>query len=54
MSCHRPPVRHEPQNDVPTYAAQELTGDGGLAQIHLNGQFYTLRITRSGKLILTK
>ncbi|MDO9523951.1 MAG: hemin uptake protein HemP [Gemmobacter sp.] len=38
----------------PTYDAQDLTQGGSLAQIHLNGQIYALRITRAGKLILTK
>ena len=31
-----------------------LTGENGLAHIRLNDQLYTLRITRAGKLILTK
>ncbi|WP_082899072.1 hemin uptake protein HemP [Sulfitobacter sp. EhC04] len=54
MSFHRPPAQLTTQNEVPTYVAQELTGDGDLAHIQLDGQTYTLRITRSGKLILTK
>ncbi|MCT4557828.1 MAG: hemin uptake protein HemP [Pelagimonas sp.] len=39
---------------LPTYDATELTQGGNLAQIRLSGQLYTLRITRAGKLILTK
>ncbi|MEM8631973.1 MAG: hemin uptake protein HemP [Pseudomonadota bacterium] len=39
---------------VPLHDATELTGDTGLAQIQLADQLYTLRITRAGKLILTK
>ncbi len=38
----------------PVYLAKELTDNGNLAQIAHNGQIYTLRITRNGKLILTK
>ena len=38
----------------PVYLAKELTDNGNLAQIAHNGQMYTLRITRNGKLILTK
>lgn len=39
---------------LPAYDARDLTGDGGLARIVLEGQTYFLRITRSDKLILTK
>ena len=39
---------------VPSHDAYLLTAGGTLAQIDLDGQVYTLRITRSGKLILTK
>lgn len=39
---------------VPQHDATVLTQGGALAQIVLNGQVYTLRITRQGKLILTK
>lgn len=38
----------------PCYDARELTRDGNLAELVLDGQRYTLRITRAGKLILTK
>ena len=34
--------------------ATALTEGGNLAQVALDGQVYTLRITRAGKLILTK
>lgn len=40
--------------DAPVHDAKVLTGDNGLARIVLNDQVYTLRITRAGKLILTK
>ncbi|KPQ06060.1 MAG: Hemin uptake protein [Rhodobacteraceae bacterium HLUCCA12] len=40
--------------DIPVHRAKELTGGGSLAQIELDGKVYALRITRAGKLILTK
>ncbi|MBY6088975.1 MULTISPECIES: hemin uptake protein HemP [Rhodobacterales] len=40
--------------DGPVHSAEELTGPDGLALIRLGDQVYTLRITRAGKLILTK
>ena len=36
------------------YDARDLVTNGVTAQIDLDGQMYTLRITRAGKLILTK
>ncbi|MEM8555678.1 MAG: hemin uptake protein HemP [Pseudomonadota bacterium] len=39
---------------TPTYNAEDLTEGGQLAYIQLRDQVYTLRITRAGKLILTK
>jgi hemin uptake protein HemP len=39
---------------VPCHDARALTRGGAQAQITLEGQVYTLRITRAGKLILTK
>ncbi|WP_394341503.1 hemin uptake protein HemP [Rhodobacter maris] len=39
---------------MPAHDARHLTQGGNLAQIGLDGQVYTLRITRQGKLILTK
>ncbi|MCA8880438.1 MAG: hemin uptake protein HemP [Rhodobacteraceae bacterium] len=38
----------------PMHDARALTGGGPTAAIVLDGQSYLLRITRSGKLILTK
>lgn len=44
-----------PQPDnLPSHAARDLTQGGTQARIELDGQVYTLRITRAGKLILTK
>ncbi|MEQ9259109.1 MAG: hemin uptake protein HemP [Roseovarius sp.] len=36
------------------YDARDLIGAGQTAAIRLDGKVYTLRITRAGKLILTK
>ena len=38
----------------PMHEAVVLTAGGSLADIQLGDQVYTLRITRAGKLILTK
>lgn len=59
MSFHtsRPKMLSEDMsrtNVLPTYSAKDLTDGGDLAQIVLDEQTYTLRITRAGKLILTK
>ncbi|MBY0351863.1 hemin uptake protein HemP [Tabrizicola sp.] len=39
---------------TPVHDARVLTEGGSLARIVLDGQVYALRITRAGKLILTK
>lgn len=39
---------------LPVFNAREMVGDGVQALITLDGQTYVLRITRQGKLILTK
>lgn len=39
---------------VPLYDARALIQGAQMARIVLDGQTYTLRITRAGKLILTK
>ncbi len=41
-------------SDLPTYDAQHLVMNGDQARIVLDDKIYTLRITRAGKLILTK
>ncbi len=41
-------------NQIPVHNAHELVAGGNTARIALYGQEYELRITRSGKLILTK
>jgi len=39
---------------MPAYDASDIVGPEGQAHITLDTQVYTLRITRAGKLILTK
>lgn len=43
-----------PASAVPTYDARVLTSGQSVAQIVLDDHVYTLRITKAGKLILTK
>ncbi|WP_299615082.1 hemin uptake protein HemP [uncultured Tateyamaria sp.] len=43
-----------PEDTLPIYEATDLTKGGDMARIKLGDQIYTLRITRAGKLILTK
>jgi hemin uptake protein HemP len=43
-----------PEDRTPVHDARWLVGAGTCARIVLDGQVYTLRITRAGKLILTK
>lgn len=40
--------------DIAPLRARDLTGGASTAKIDLDGQTYTLRITRQNKLILTK
>ena len=55
MSFHSADETMKPApNTLPTYSAEDLTKGGDQAQIVLGNQTYTLRITRAGKLILTK
>ena len=54
MSFDSAPPKQTPVNSVPTFSAKDLTKGGELANIILGDQTYTLRITRTGKLILTK
>lgn len=44
----------EQPNDAPTHNARDLTGKQDTANIVLDDKTYVLRITRAGKLILTK
>ena len=43
-----------PTETTPVYDARDLTQGQHVAQIMLDTQTYTLRITKAGKLILTK
>lgn len=57
MTAHLSPnAFHSPNlsSALPQHDATQLTRGGSLALITLNGQVYALRITRQGKLILTK
>lgn len=47
-------ITPRPADQLPIYEAKDLTQGGELARIRLEEQLYTLRITRAGKLILTK
>lgn len=42
------------ESRMPAYDARELTDAGGMAALLLDGKVYTLRITKQGKLLLTK
>ncbi len=44
----------QPVDVIPEHDAQALTENGQLAKIMLGDKCYYLRITRQGKLILTK
>ncbi|MEL6296821.1 MAG: hemin uptake protein HemP [Pseudomonadota bacterium] len=48
------PTKLPDMRDIETYDARDLIKDGGQVSIVLDGQVYYLRITRAGKLILTK
>lgn len=54
MTFHSTPPTTPPVQTPPTYCARDLSDGGDLAQIVLDDQTYTLRITRAGKLLLTK
>ena len=52
---HTPPApAPTPEQTAPIYGALDLTRGGNTAQILLGDQVYTLRVTKAGKLILTK
>ena len=55
MTARMVPEPAEPVADpVPLYDVRALTGGADLARLRLDDQIYTLRVTRAGKLILTK
>ncbi|WP_232829476.1 hemin uptake protein HemP [Tropicimonas sp. IMCC34043] len=47
-------LTHSALAGLPTFDARAMTSTSGLAQILLDDKIYTLRITKAGKLILTK
>lgn len=53
MNAHVQPQSLQ-ADSTPCHDALTLTKGGPLARIVLHGQVYALRITRAGKLILTK
>jgi hemin uptake protein HemP len=51
----RRPARSAPADTaVRTVAAAEILGASGMLRIDLDGEIYTLRLTRNHRLILTK
>lgn len=48
------PATIDPRTNIATHDARDLVLNGVKAEIVLDGQTYSLRITRAGKLILTK
>jgi len=54
MSFHATPPPQTLAPTLPSYSARDLTEGADQAHIILDGQTYTLRITRACKLILTK
>ncbi|CAI8204558.1 MAG: hemin uptake protein HemP [Planktomarina sp.] len=54
MNFNVAPPKQNAVEILPKYSAKELTEGGDQAHIILDEQLYKLRITRSGKLILTK
>jgi hemin uptake protein HemP len=50
------PAKPEPAHlaSIPVHDARDLTGGTDRARIVLDGKVYDLRITKAGKLILTK
>lgn len=53
-SMHQGTNRSCQTENIPVHSAEGLTEGGATAHIRLDGQTYTLRITRANKLILTK
>lgn len=48
------PIDPSTEEEIASYDARDLIASGMQARIYLDGQAYFLRITRAGKLILTK
>lgn len=54
MTQRPDPTSPETTDDVPVHDVLSLTAGGSLARLIHQGEVYVLRITRLGKLILTK
>jgi hemin uptake protein HemP len=54
IAAKDPSAKQDAAQMSPAHDARDLTQGGASATITLDGQTYTLRITRTGKLILTK
>ena len=54
MSIQQEIIAAAPAAMQPLHNARDLTAGGKQASIQLDDKIYTLRITRQGKLILTK
>ncbi len=55
MTCPGLSPKKEPAaKPLPCFDARDIVGKDGQAHIALDDQIYVLRITRAGKLILTK
>lgn len=54
MQRNRADMRQAESDSTPVYKAEDLMHGGQIAHIVLGEQHYVLRITRAGKLILTK
>jgi len=54
MDLRRANASPAPEDTGPIYDARMLVGNNATARILLDGKVYTLRITKAGKLILTK
>ncbi|WP_420394984.1 hemin uptake protein HemP [Nioella sp.] len=48
------PLPQSLTQSAPVHSADDLLGDSRVAYIALEDQVYTLRLTRAGKLLLTK
>ncbi|MFV1875984.1 MULTISPECIES: hemin uptake protein HemP [Nioella] len=48
------PLPQSLTQSAPVHSAGDLLGDSRVAYIALEDQVYTLRLTRAGKLLLTK
>ncbi|MCD1125738.1 hemin uptake protein HemP [Jinshanibacter sp. LJY008] len=55
-SQERPELKRsaDPASPLPRVTSQQLLGESGILLIQHQGQQYQLRITKTGKLILTK